>query len=230
MNAPPAKAGLRTRTRISTSAASADTSGSTGKPKGIQHASAGYLLQSKLTSRWVFDLKPSDVFWCTADVGWVTGHSYVAYGPLAAGTTMVMYEGAPTFPDGGRFWKICQDLGVTILYTAPTAILRHDTASAVDTLGIDAVVSSGQVPTPTSSAGSGAGWPTRPDGRANGNGRCRRTPAIRWRRHPQASSSFSGTCNVTWVMSWLPSSEVGRPGRGKWPQSASFSNKRLYLS
>ena len=98
------------------------TSGSTGKPKGIQHASAGYLLQAKLTSRWVFDLKPSDVFWCTADVGWVTGHSYVAYGPLAAGTTMVMYEGAPTFPDGGRFWKICQDLGVTILYTAPTAI------------------------------------------------------------------------------------------------------------
>ncbi len=98
------------------------TSGSTGKPKGIQHASAGYLLQTKLTSRWVFDLKDDDVFWCTADVGWVTGHSYVAYGPLAAGTTLLMYEGAPTYPDGGRFWKICQEHGVTILYTAPTAI------------------------------------------------------------------------------------------------------------
>ena len=98
------------------------TSGSTGKPKGIQHASAGYLLQTKLTSRWVFDLKDDDVFWCTADVGWVTGHSYVVYGPLAAGTTLLMYEGAPTYPDGGRFWKICQQHGVTILYTAPTAI------------------------------------------------------------------------------------------------------------
>ncbi len=98
------------------------TSGSTGKPKGIQHASAGYLLQAKLTTRWVFDLKEHDVFWCTADVGWVTGHSYVAYGPLAVGATMVMYEGGPTYPDGGRFWKICQNHGVTVFYTAPTAI------------------------------------------------------------------------------------------------------------
>ena len=98
------------------------TSGSTGRPKGIQHASAGYLLGAKLTSRWVFDLRDDDVFWCTADVGWVTGHSYVAYGPLAAGATIVMYEGAPTFPDGGRFWSICERLGVTIFYTAPTAI------------------------------------------------------------------------------------------------------------
>ena len=98
------------------------TSGSTGKPKGIQHATGGYLLGAKVTSQWVFDLRDDDVFWCTADVGWVTGHSYVAYGPLAAGATVVLYEGGPMFPDGGRFWKICQDHGVTIFYTAPTAI------------------------------------------------------------------------------------------------------------
>ena len=98
------------------------TSGSTGKPKGVQHSSAGYLLNAKLTNKWVFDLNESDVFWCTADVGWITGHTYVAYGPLAAGATIVMYEGAPTFPDGGRFWSICQRHGVTIFYTAPTAI------------------------------------------------------------------------------------------------------------
>jgi len=98
------------------------TSGSTGKPKGIQHSSAGYLLNAKTSVRWAFDLNATDVFWCTADVGWVTGHTYVVYGPLAAGATVLMYEGAPTFPDGGRFWKICQTHGVTILYTAPTAI------------------------------------------------------------------------------------------------------------
>ncbi len=98
------------------------TSGSTGKPKGIQHSSAGYLLNAKTSTQWVFDLEDSDVFWCTADVGWVTGHTYVAYGPLAAGATILMYEGAPTFPDGGRFWKICETHGVTIFYTAPTAI------------------------------------------------------------------------------------------------------------
>ena len=98
------------------------TSGSTGKPKGIQHSSGGYLLQAKASSKWVFDLQDDDVFWCTADVGWVTGHSYVAYGPLANGATVVLYEGAPTTPDAGRFWKICQTHGVTILYTAPTAI------------------------------------------------------------------------------------------------------------
>jgi acetyl-CoA synthetase len=98
------------------------TSGSTGKPKGIQHASAGYLLGAKLTTRWVFDLKPDDVFWCTADVGWITGHSYVAYGPIANGVTVVLYEGAPTFPDAGRFWKIIEDHKVSVFYTAPTAI------------------------------------------------------------------------------------------------------------
>ncbi len=98
------------------------TSGSTGKPKGIQHACGGYLLNAKLTNLWVFDLQDNDVFWCTADVGWVTGHTYVAYGPLAAGATIVMYEGAPTVPDSGRFWKICEDHGVTVFYTAPTAI------------------------------------------------------------------------------------------------------------
>ncbi len=98
------------------------TSGSTGKPKGIQHSSGGYLLGAKVTTQWVFDLRDDDVFWCTADVGWVTGHSYVAYGPLAAGATVMLYEGAPTTPDAGRFWKICQDHGVSVFYTAPTAI------------------------------------------------------------------------------------------------------------
>jgi acetyl-CoA synthetase len=98
------------------------TSGSTGKPKGIQHSSAGYLLGAKTTTRWTFDLKDSDVFWCTADIGWVTGHTYVAYGPLAAGATLLMYEGGPMFPDGGRFWKICETHRVSIFYTAPTAI------------------------------------------------------------------------------------------------------------
>jgi acetyl-CoA synthetase len=98
------------------------TSGSTGKPKGIQHSSAGYLLHSMLTCKWVFDMHDKDVFWCTADVGWITGHTYVAYGPLAIGGTQLMYEGAPTVPDGGRFWKLCADHGVSIFYTAPTAI------------------------------------------------------------------------------------------------------------
>ena len=98
------------------------TSGSTGKPKGIQHSSAGYLLNSILTMKWVFDIRDGDIYWCTADVGWITGHSYVTYGPLAVGTTMLMYEGAPTVPNPGRFWKICQEHKVTIFYTAPTAI------------------------------------------------------------------------------------------------------------
>jgi acetyl-CoA synthetase len=98
------------------------TSGSTGKPKGVQHATGGYLLQTKLTTQWVFDLRDEDVFWCTADVGWVTGHSYVAYGPLAVGATVLMYEGTPTVPDGGRFWRNCQNHGVTVFSTAPTAI------------------------------------------------------------------------------------------------------------
>jgi len=98
------------------------TSGSTGKPKGIQHSTAGYILNAKLTNKWVFDLSKDDVFWCTADVGWITGHSYVTYGPLAAGATIMIYEGAPTYPDGGRFWDICQRHKVSIFYTAPTAI------------------------------------------------------------------------------------------------------------
>jgi acetyl-CoA synthetase len=98
------------------------TSGSTGKPKGILHTSAGYLLMSQLTSKYVFDLKETDTYWCTADVGWITGHSYVVYGPLACGTTCVMYEGAPNWPEPDRFWKIVAEYGVTILYTAPTAI------------------------------------------------------------------------------------------------------------
>jgi acetyl-CoA synthetase len=98
------------------------TSGSTGKPKGIAHTTGGYLTGVYATSRWVFDYKPDDVFWCTADIGWVTGHSYVVYGPLANGVTQVMYEGAPDFPDKDRFWEICQRYGVTLFYTAPTAI------------------------------------------------------------------------------------------------------------
>ena len=98
------------------------TSGSTGKPKGIQHASAGYLLNAITTNLWVFDLQDDDIFWCTADVGWITGHTYVAYGPLAAAGTIVMYEGAPVIPDGGRFWKMVEEHKVTIFYTAPTAI------------------------------------------------------------------------------------------------------------
>src|SRR5580765_2578895 len=98
------------------------TSGSTGKPKGILHTTAGYLLYTKLTTRYVFDLRDDDVFWCTADIGWVTGHSYVVYGLLANGATSLMYEGAPNFPEPDRFWKIVEKYGVTILYTAPTAI------------------------------------------------------------------------------------------------------------
>ncbi len=98
------------------------TSGSTGKPKGVQHSSGGYLLGAILSMQWVFDYKPTDVFWCTADVGWVTGHSYVTYGPLAVGATQVVFEGVPSYPDAGRFWKIIQDHKVTIFYTAPTAI------------------------------------------------------------------------------------------------------------
>ena len=98
------------------------TSGSTGKPKGVQHSSAGYLLGTIVSMQWIFDYKPSDIFWCTADVGWITGHSYVAYGPLAVGATQVIFEGVPTYPDAGRFWRIIQNHQVTIFYTAPTAI------------------------------------------------------------------------------------------------------------
>jgi acetyl-CoA synthetase len=98
------------------------TSGSTGKPKGVQHSSGGYLLHAMLTMKWTFDIKPSDVFWCTADVGWVTGHTYVAYGPLAVGATEVVFEGVPTFPHAGRFWDMIARHKVSIFYTAPTAI------------------------------------------------------------------------------------------------------------
>ncbi len=98
------------------------TSGSTGKPKGVQHSSAGYLLWAALTMEWVFDIKPSDVFWCTADIGWVTGHTYITYGPLACGATEIVFEGIPTFPDAGRFWKMIEKHRVSIFYTAPTAI------------------------------------------------------------------------------------------------------------
>ena len=98
------------------------TSGSTGKPKGIKHTTAGYNLYTKMTSRWVFDLQEDDVYWCTADCGWITGHSYIVYGPLANGATVVMYEGAPNWPDEGRFWELVERYKVTIFYTAPTAI------------------------------------------------------------------------------------------------------------
>jgi acetyl-CoA synthetase len=98
------------------------TSGTTGKPKGVVHTTGGYLLHASLTTEWVFDLRDEDTFWCTADVGWVTGHSYVVYGPLANGATSVMYEGAPNHPHPDRLWQMIDDLGVTIFYTAPTAI------------------------------------------------------------------------------------------------------------
>jgi acetyl-CoA synthetase len=98
------------------------TSGSTGKPKGVQHGTAGYLLHSMLTCSWTFDLKPDDIFWCTADIGWITGHTYVAYGPLSNGATQLIFEGVPSYPDFGRFWRMIQDHKVSIFYTAPTAI------------------------------------------------------------------------------------------------------------
>jgi acetyl-CoA synthetase len=116
------------------------TSGTTGKPKGILHTTAGYLLQAHLTTKWVFDLKDEDIYWCTADIGWVTGHSYVVYGPLSNGATVLMYEGAPNHPEADRFWDIIERHRVNILYTAPTAIrafikwgehwpLKHDLSS-----------------------------------------------------------------------------------------------------
>ena len=98
------------------------TSGSTGKPKGVQHSTGGYLLHAALTTKWTFDLKPDDIFWCTADIGWVTGHTYITYGPLALGGTEVVFESIPTFPDAGRFWKMIERHKVSIFYTAPTAI------------------------------------------------------------------------------------------------------------
>jgi acetyl-CoA synthetase len=116
------------------------TSGTTGKPKGDVHTTGGYMTQVLATTRWVFDLREEDIYWCTADVGWVTGHSYIVYGPLANGATQLMYEGAPDWPDRGRFWALCEKYGVTVLYTAPTAIrafmkwgadwpARHDLSS-----------------------------------------------------------------------------------------------------
>jgi len=98
------------------------TSGSTGKPKGVQHSSAGYLLWALLTVKWVFDARPSDIYWCTADVGWVTGHTYITYGPLAAGLTQIVFEGVPTYPNAGRFWDMIARHKVSVFYTAPTAI------------------------------------------------------------------------------------------------------------
>ena len=104
------------------------TSGSTGKPKGVQHSTAGYILWAQMTMEWVFDVKPDDTFWCTADIGWITGHTYIVYGPLAAGTTTVMFEGVPTYPDAGRCWKMVEKYKINQFYTAPTAIrLLHKT-------------------------------------------------------------------------------------------------------
>jgi acetyl-CoA synthetase len=108
------------------------TSGSTGKPKGVQHSSGGYLLHAINTTKWTFDLKDDDIFWCTADVGWITGHTYVAYGPLALGGTQIIFEGIPTFPNAGRFWEIVQKHKATIFYTAPTAIRALIKASESD--------------------------------------------------------------------------------------------------
>ncbi|MBI3714378.1 MAG: acetate--CoA ligase [Betaproteobacteria bacterium] len=108
------------------------TSGSTGKPKGIQHSTGGYLLWAHLTMKWTFDSKPNDLFWCTADIGWVTGHSYVAYGPLSVGGTELVYEGVPSYPNAGRFWDMIRKHKVTVFYTAPTAIRSLIKASEVD--------------------------------------------------------------------------------------------------
>ena len=98
------------------------TSGSTGKPKGVLHTTAGYLVYTSLTHQYVFDYHDGDIYWCTADIGWVTGHSYILYGPLANGATTLMFEGVPNYPDFGRFWDICDKHKVNIFYTAPTAI------------------------------------------------------------------------------------------------------------
>lgn len=108
------------------------TSGSTGKPKGVQHSTGGYLLWAKLTMDWTFDIQPSDIFWCTADIGWITGHTYVAYGPLAAGATQVIFEGIPTYPNAGRFWQMIEKHKVTVFYTAPTAIRSLIKAAETD--------------------------------------------------------------------------------------------------
>ena len=98
------------------------TSGTTGKPKGIIHTTGGYMVGATISTRWVFDIKPSDIYWCTADIGWITGHSYSVYGPLSNGMTQLIYEGSPDWPQKDRFWKLIEKYGVTVLYTAPTAI------------------------------------------------------------------------------------------------------------
>ncbi|MDY7578206.1 acetate--CoA ligase [Herbaspirillum sp. RTI4] len=108
------------------------TSGSTGKPKGVQHSSAGFLLWAKLTMQWTFDIKPDDIYWCTADIGWITGHTYITYGPLASGTTQIIFEGVPTYPNAGRFWDMVQRHKATIFYTAPTAIRSLIKAAEAD--------------------------------------------------------------------------------------------------
>jgi acetyl-CoA synthetase len=102
------------------------TSGSTGKPKGVLHTTGGYLVYASMTHKYVFDYQDGDVYWCTADVGWVTGHSYIVYGPLANGATTLMFEGVPTYPDVGRFWQVVDKHKVNIFYTAPTAIRAAD--------------------------------------------------------------------------------------------------------
>jgi len=108
------------------------TSGSTGKPKGVQHSTGGYLLWARLTMDWTFDIRPSDIFWCTADIGWITGHTYVAYGPLAAGATQIIFEGIPTYPNAGRFWQMIEKHKCSVFYTAPTAIRSLIKAAEAD--------------------------------------------------------------------------------------------------
>ncbi len=108
------------------------TSGSTGKPKGVQHSTGGFVLWANLTMQWTFDIQPTDVFWCTADIGWITGHAYVAYGPLAAGATQVVFEGVPTYPNAGRFWQMIERHKVSVFYTAPTAIRSLIKAAEAD--------------------------------------------------------------------------------------------------
>ena len=98
------------------------TSGSTGQPKGVMHTSGGYIVYASMTHQYVFDYKPGEIYWCTADIGWVTGHSYILYGPLANGATTLMFEGVPNYPDTSRFWQVCDKHNVSIFYTAPTAL------------------------------------------------------------------------------------------------------------
>ena len=186
------------------------TSGSTGKPKGIKHTTAGYNLYAKKTFQWVFDHRDEDVFWCTADIGWVTGHTYIVYGPLSAGATILMYEGAPNHPDESRFWQLIEKYKVTIFYTAPTAIRafikwgdRHVKKHDLSSLRLLGTVGEGINPEAWMWYYRVVGWRALPDCRhvvADRNGRHHDEPASRRDRdqarqlHQAAARDYSGDC------------------------------------